>query len=80
MTLAHSAPVEPIGDEGERLVKAAFARLDVVALAVAVGALSGSVLWLATAYLLIKGAAPERHIGTHLGLLRDGPAPTFPAR
>lgn len=53
----------------ERLVKAAFARLDVVALGVAVGLLFGLTLWIATAYLLVKGAPPGEHIGPHLGLL-----------
>lgn len=61
----------PLGDSDDQLVKAAFARLDVVALALAVGAFSGGVLWLATAYLLFKGAAPGAHIGPHLGLLAN---------
>lgn len=61
--------VQPRGDSENRLVKAAFARLDVVALAVALGSFAGASLWLATAYLLVKGAAPGAHIGPHLGLL-----------
>lgn len=55
----------------ERLVKAAFARLDVSALALALGALAGGSLWLATAYLLFKGAPPGGHVGPHLGLLAN---------
>lgn len=71
MITAHSAPAPPSGDSGERLVKAAFARLDVTALAIAVGALCAAALWLATAFLLLKGAAPGVHIGPHLGLLAN---------
>lgn len=62
---------EPRGDPDDRLVKAAFARLDVVALGVALGALAGLSLWLATVYLLLKGAPPGGHIGPHLGLLAN---------
>lgn len=61
----------PRGGSDDRLVKAAFARLDVIALGVALGALAGTLLWLATAYLLVKGAAPGAHIGPHLGLLAN---------
>lgn len=59
----------PQGGSDDRLVKSAFARLDVIALGVALGALAGSLLWFATAYLLVKGAAPGAPIGPHLGLL-----------
>lgn len=55
----------------EQLVKAAFARLDLVALGAAVGALFAMLLWIATAYLLIKGAPPGQHIGVHLNLLSN---------
>jgi hypothetical protein len=55
----------------ERLLKAAFARLDVLAMGVALGALFAFLLWLATAYLLLKGAAPGQHVGVHLGLLAN---------
>jgi len=57
--------------DGDRLVKAAFARLDAVALGIALGLLFGALLWLATAYLLLKGAEPGQHIGPHLGLLSN---------
>lgn len=53
----------------ERWIKAAFARLDAVALGTSMGALAAILLSLATAYLLIKGAPPGQHIGVHLGLL-----------
>lgn len=54
---------------GERLIKAAFARLDATALGIAVGALFAVLLWLATAILLLKGAPPGEPVGPHLGLL-----------
>jgi hypothetical protein len=57
-------------DRGEQIVRAAFARLDVLALAVALGCLGALTLSLMTAALLLKGAAPGRHIGEHLGLLQ----------
>ena len=71
MTLAST--LEPtVRDETEdRLVKAAFARLDVVALGSAIGLLLGLSLWAATVFLLLKGAAPGQHIGPHLGLLSN---------
>jgi hypothetical protein len=55
----------------EQLVKAAFARLDLVALGTAVGSLVAVLLWLATAYLLVKGAPPGQHVGPHLSLLAN---------
>lgn len=48
---------------------AAFARMDVVALAVAMGTLLAVALFLMTAILLVKGAPPGQHVGPHLGLL-----------
>lgn len=66
---ANAAARAAQADRDERLVKAAFARLDVLALAIAVGALFGLVVWLATVYLLLKGAPPGGHVGPHLGLL-----------
>jgi hypothetical protein len=56
-------------DRSEQIVRAAFARLDVLAIAVALGALGALTLWLMTAALLIKGAPPGMHVGGHLGLL-----------
>ena len=64
--------IEPTQDEAEdRLVKAAFARLDVVALGSALGLVIGVTLWLATVFLLLKGAPAGGHIGPHLGLLSN---------
>lgn len=71
MNVTLSTPKKTDADSEERLVKAAFARLDVLALSTAVGVLFGVVLWVATAYLLIKGAPPGQHIGPHLGLLSN---------
>ena len=51
------------------VLMAGFARLDVVALAVAVGAVCAIGLFLMTAILLIKGSPPGVETGTHLGLL-----------
>ena len=56
-------------DRGDLIVKAAFARLDIAALAVAAGAVGGFLLFSATAWLLLRGAPPGVHIGPHLGLL-----------
>ena len=56
-------------DTEDRLVKAAFARLDVVALGSSLGLMLGVTLWAATVFLLLKGAPPGQHIGPHLGLL-----------
>lgn len=53
------------------IVKAAFARLDIVALAIAAGAVGTSLLFLATAWLLLRGAPPGVHVGPHLGLLAN---------
>ncbi len=51
------------------IVKSAFARLDIVALSVAAGTVLGLCLFVATAWLLVKGAPPGVHVGPHLGLL-----------
>lgn len=56
---------------GDLIVKAAFARLDITALAVAAGVLGGFLLFCATAWLLLRGAPPGVHIGSHLGLLAN---------
>jgi hypothetical protein len=53
----------------ELIVKAAFARLDVPASAIATGTLGGLVLFAATAWLLLRGAPPGVQVGPHLGLL-----------
>lgn len=46
-----------------------FAKMDVIALAVAVGGVCATAFFFATAILLIKGAPEGVHTGTHLGLL-----------
>lgn len=51
------------------VLMAGFARLDVAALAAAMGALCAVALFLLTAVLLLKGAPEGKHIGPHLGLL-----------
>lgn len=57
-------------EPAERAVlMAAFARMDVVALGVAIGTLLAAALFMMTAILLVKGAAPGEPIGAHLGLL-----------
>lgn len=56
---------------GDLIVRAAFARLDITALAVAAGVVGGFLLFCATAWLLLRGAPPGMHIGPHLGLLAN---------
>lgn len=56
---------------GDLIVRAAFARLDITALAVAAGVVGGFLLFSATAWLLLRGAPPGVHIGPHLGLLAN---------
>jgi hypothetical protein len=56
-------------DRGEQIVRAAFARFDLVALAVATGCVCGLGLWAATVVLLLKGAPPGVSVGPHLALL-----------
>lgn len=56
---------------GDLIVKAAFARLDITALAVAAGVVGGFLLFSVTAWLLVRGAPPGVHIGPHLGLLAN---------
>ncbi len=51
------------------VLMAGFARMDVAALAIAMGTLFAIGLFLLTAMLLLKGAPPGQHIGPHLGLL-----------
>ncbi len=58
-------------DRGELIVRAAFARFDVVALAVAMGCVGALGLWAATAILLVKGAPPGVSVGPHLALLTN---------
>jgi hypothetical protein len=51
------------------VLMAAFARMDVPALAVAMGVLFAVALFLMTAILLVKGAPPGQHVGPNLGVL-----------
>ncbi len=67
-TLAH-ARSKP--DRGDLIARAAFARLDVVALAVAMGCVFALGLWFATAMLLLKNTPPGVPIGPHLALLAN---------
>ena len=53
----------------QAVLAAGFARLDVVALAVAMGFVFAIGLFVLTAFLLIRGAPQGIDIGTHLGLL-----------
>ena len=57
------------GARGDLIVRAAFARLDTLALAIALGCLCAIGLWAATAILLVKGAPPGVPVGPHLALL-----------
>jgi hypothetical protein len=51
------------------VLMAAFARIDPVALAVAMGAVGALGLFLMTVALLVKGAPPGAPVGPHLALL-----------
>lgn len=62
---------EMVAARGDLIVRAAFARLDITALAVAAGVVGGFLLFCATAWLLMRGAPPGMHIGPHLGLLAN---------
>jgi hypothetical protein len=53
----------------DAIVQAAFARIDVVALAIATGVVGAFVLFLATAWLLLRGAPLGAQVGAHLRLL-----------
>lgn len=55
-------------DADKAVLMVAFARFDVVALAVAVGSILAITFFLATVTLLVKGPSPGAlHIGPHLG-------------
>lgn len=66
MAYARSKP-----DRGELIARAAFARLDVVALAIAMGCVFALGLWFATAMLLLKDTPPGVPVGPHLALLAN---------
>lgn len=61
--------VQKLMNTDKAVLMAAFARMDVVALAVAMGTVCAIGLFLMTVSLLVKGAPTGMHIGTHLGLL-----------
>ena len=52
----------------EELIRRAVARLRAGIMAIVFGMVCGTGLWLATAWLLIRGGA---NVGQHLGLLRN---------
>lgn len=58
-------------DRGDLIARAAFARLDAIALAVAMGCVFALGLWFATVMLLMKDTAPGVAIGPHLALLAN---------
>lgn len=51
------------------VLMASFAKIDPVALAIALGSIWGLMIFLATAVLLIRAAPAVGHIGPHLALL-----------
>ena len=58
--------------EADRAVlMAAFARMDVPALAVAMGSVFALALFMMTAVVILKGAPPGQPVGPHLGLLAN---------
>lgn len=67
-TIAH-ARSKP--DRGNLIARAAFARLGVVALAVAMGCVFALGLWFATAVLLMKDTPSSVPVGPHLALLSN---------
>jgi hypothetical protein len=56
-------------DADKAILMAAFAKIDVIAFAAAMGAVFAVLLFLATAILVLKGAAPGTEVGPHLQLL-----------
>jgi len=56
-------------DSDRAILMAAFARIDTVALAAALGSICGLLLFAATAILLVKGSPPGWETGEHLSLL-----------
>ncbi len=63
---ATRAHVSGRSDVDKAVIMAGFARMDVVAFAVAMGLILGLVIFIATAVLLLKGGDV---VGPHLGLL-----------
>ena len=58
-----------ISKADKALLKIAFCRIDVTAMAVATGTIAGLLLCAATALLLVKGPVAGAEVGTHLRLL-----------
>lgn len=58
-------------DRGDLITRAAFARIDTLALAVAMGSVFALLLWSATAMLLLKETPPGTPVGPHLALLAN---------
>ena len=56
-------------DTDKAILMAAFARMDPVALAVALGSIWALILFTATTILLLKGTPEGGQVGTHLGLI-----------
>ena len=56
-------------DSDKAILMTSFAKMDAVALAIAVGAVWALLLVLATAILIMKGAPEGQHVGSHLALL-----------
>lgn len=59
---------ESVGEPEDDMIEAAFARLDPLALGIAVGVVSGIGLWLAAVILVLNGG---RQVGPTLSLLRN---------
>jgi len=60
---------KPLVRADQAVLMAAFGRIDVVALAIAMGTVFAVVLFLLTVTLLLKGAPPGMRVGPHLALL-----------
>jgi hypothetical protein len=56
-------------DTDKAILMAAFARIDVVAYAVAMGTICALLLFAATAVLILKGPHPGMDLGDHLSLI-----------
>ncbi len=56
-------------DVDKAVLKAAFAKFDVIALSVALGTTFALLLFSATAFLLLKGPSPGTEVGEHLNLI-----------
>lgn len=57
-----------LSEADQRLIEAAIARMRAGVMAVVFGMVGGFSLWIATAWLLVRGGP---NVGLHLGLLRN---------